>query len=87
MAARARSNEVGPLGLVEPKGAGQGVEHLLGHAVQVPPLEAYVVVRGDASEVSDLFPAQALYPAVPAVHRKAGLLRRDLGPGATPGTP
>jgi hypothetical protein len=37
--------QVGPLGVVELQGAGQGVEHLLGHAMQVPPLEADVVVR------------------------------------------
>ena len=57
---------MGAFGLVELQGPGQGVEDLLGHTVQVAPLEADVVVDAHPGQEGDLFPAEALDSAVSA---------------------
>ena len=48
-----------PLGLVELEGAGDGVEHAVGGALDVAALELGVIVDADAREVGDLLAPQA----------------------------
>ena len=47
---------MGPFGLVELEGTGEGFQHLLGGAPHVSPLEAGVVLHADAGEEGDLLP-------------------------------
>ena len=72
--------QVGPFGLVELQRAGEGLEHGLGDAGEVPALEAGVVVGADAGEQGDFFAAQAGHAPVGAVERQAGLLGGDPRP-------
>lgn len=67
------------LGLVEPEGVGQGVQHLLGDAGEVAALQARVVVGADAGEQRDLLAAQPRDPSVAAPRGQAGLLGGDPG--------
>jgi hypothetical protein len=66
-------------GFVEVQGPGEGVQDAVGDAGEVAALELGVVLDADAREVGDLAAAQARYPPVAVVARKAGLLRCDLG--------
>jgi hypothetical protein len=61
---------------VEPQGAGDGREHLLGRADVAPLLEPRVPGDPDAGELRDLLPAQA-GGASPARERQPHLLRGD----------
>ena len=70
---------MGPLGFVEPQGVGDRVEHGIGNAVEVAPLEAGVVVAADAGEERDLFPAEPGDATVASPCRQTGLLRGDVG--------
>jgi len=68
---------VGALGLVELQGAGERLDHAVGDAVHVPPLDAGVVGSADAGQDGDLLPAQAR-DATGAVGGQPRLLRGDL---------
>ena len=73
--------QVRPLGLVEPKPTRKRIQHRLRDALEVPALEAGVVVDADAGEHRHLLAAQPEHATGAAEDRQTGLLRRD------PGTP
>ena len=72
--------QVQALGLVERERVGEGLQDALGHAGEVPALEARVVVDAHAGEHRDLLPAQAGHAPVRAPGGQPGLLRGDPGP-------
>ena len=75
---RAREVEqVRRLGLVELQGAGERVEHAVGDAGQIAPLESRVVVDADAGEQRHLFSAEPRNAAVATVCGQAGLVGGD----------
>ena len=80
-------DQVRPFGLVELQGPGQGVEHALGDAAEVAPLEPGVVLDADPGQDGDLAAAQARDPPVAAVGRQPGLLGGDLGPAGAEEVP
>ena len=71
--------EVGALGVVELKRAGERLEHELGDAADVAALQALVVLDADAGQRGDLLAPQPRHAPL-AVARQAGLLGRDLRP-------
>ena len=72
--------QVSALRLVQLQCAGEGVEHALGDAAEVAPLESGVVLDTHAGEVGHLTAAQALHAPVAAVVLQPGPLRGQLGP-------
>ncbi|MCW2936520.1 MAG: hypothetical protein JWM19_7482, partial [Actinomycetia bacterium] len=76
-AERASAWQVLALGLVELQCVRNAVEDRLGGAREVAAFHPDVVVDADACEQRDLFPAQALDPAVAAVGGQAGLAGGD----------
>ena len=69
-----------PLRLVELKPTGERLQHGLRDALEVPALEAGVVVDADAGEHRDLLAAQPGNATGATEDRQARLLRRDPGP-------
>ena len=72
--------QVGPFGLVELQGAGQGLQHRLGDAGEVAALQPGVVVGADPGEQGDFFATQTGHATVGAVERQTGLLGGDSRP-------
>ena len=70
--------QVGPLGLVELQGPGQGVEHAGGRAGDLAALEPGVVLDAQPGECGDLAAPQSGHPAG-AGGRQADLVRGDAG--------
>ena len=66
-------------GLVELEGAGERLEHAVGDAVHLPPLDAGVVGDADTGQDGDLLAAQP-GDAAAAVGGQPGLLGGDPGP-------
>jgi hypothetical protein len=54
---------VPPFGVVELQRPGDRLQHRLGRAGQVPPLQAHVVIDRDPGQHRDLLPAQPGYTA------------------------
>jgi uncharacterized protein len=71
--------EMGPLGVAEPKGAGDRVEHALGGLAGAALLEPHVVVHADPGQQGELLAAQARH-APPPVGMKSDLLGLEAGP-------
>jgi hypothetical protein len=72
---------MGPLGIVEVQGVGDGVDDAVGDAGGVAALQPGVVLARDACQEGDLFAAQARDPSVvAAVHGQPGQLGAELGP-------
>ena len=67
--------EVLPLGVVEPQGGRQRVQHSFGGTAQVAAFQPNVVVHRDSGKHGDLLATQSRHAPVPAVRRQAGLLR------------
>ena len=63
------------LGLVELQRADEGLEHAVGDALRVAPLEPGVVLDADAGEQRDLLAAEPGDAPVTAVRGQPGLLR------------
>jgi hypothetical protein len=72
-------DQVGALDVVQPQGAGDAVEHLVGDAADVAAFEPGVVLDRDAGQLRYLVPAQSGHPAPASVAGQAGLLGGDLG--------
>ncbi|CPU66417.1 Uncharacterised protein [Mycobacteroides abscessus] len=70
------------LGRVEEEGPRDGLEHGVGHAPQVPPLEPRVVVDAHPGEAGDLVAAQPVDAPTAAVRLDARLLGRHPGAAA-----
>jgi hypothetical protein len=76
--------QVRPLGRIEPQRVRDAVDHTLGDAGGIAPLEPDVVLGRDAGKQRDLLAAQARdASAVGAVHGQPGL--RGTDPGSTGG--
>lgn len=74
---RGEARQVLTFGIVELQGPGDRIEHDVGDAGKVAPLEAGVVLDGHVGEHRDLGPPQPGHAAVPA-GRDAGLVGREL---------
>jgi hypothetical protein len=70
--------QVDPFCVVEPQGAGQGIEHAGRHPSQGAALQPGVVLHTHPGQLRDLATTQAGHPPPPR-RRQAGLLRADLG--------
>jgi len=71
--------EVVALGVVELKGAHEGVEDAVGDAAEVAAFQTRVVVDADSGEHRGFFTAQPGHPPAGAVGREPGLLGGDAG--------
>jgi len=72
--------QVESLGLVELKGARDGIKDVVGDAADVPLLQTHVPVGAHPGQHGDLFAPQAGHAAAAAAWQQPGLLRRELGP-------
>ena len=79
-AARARSNRLLPLRLVELERTGDRVQHVLGRAPDAAALELRVVLLRDPGQLGDLAATKARDPAAPTERGETDLVRRDPGP-------
>jgi hypothetical protein len=69
--------QVGTLGVVEPQGAGEGVEDVVGQDGLAALLDAAVVVGTEPGEHRELLLAQPRHPSWPGERRDAGLSGSD----------